>query len=294
MSNERLSATMRGELLLPSTRPEAADLRSAVPGEGASRAKLHGELAAAKAGGGEPVKNAQLRLRAQDPRTDARVMLGAGAVLTGAAAFFLWRDLQVPPELLVATVAVAAAITSAVHSRKWPLAGPLVLLGTSVVGALWYAATREPVLLAGLGASFLANAFLVARVHRGLDSQVERLRAFVTWFGLAVATLATSAAFYFQFLTLNLLHDETWRRLILTLGWLGLGLWGARYARGRKDAVVRDASFLMLAAAVGKALLYDTAHLAGWQRIAVLAVSGLALLGSGFMALRRPTEAEGR
>ena len=215
---------------------------------------------------------------------DSRVLLWAGAGLVALAVAFLWNDLHVRPEALVAVGAVVAAgLTLARMPRGLPLLGPAALLSSASVGGLWYAGTRHPFLLVALAVTFLA-ALVAALRSRGVPgSHEDRLRRVVLWYGLAVAGLASSWAFYFQFFTLGIAQDEVARRMLLTLGWLGAGVAMVLVARRRGETVIRDAGFLLVAAAIGKALLYDTTHLSGALRVAVLAAAGVLMLAGGWM-----------
>ncbi|MHB8875686.1 MAG: DUF2339 domain-containing protein [Myxococcaceae bacterium] len=232
--------------------------------------------------------------RAVNPmKLDSGVLMSAGAVLLALAGFFLWRDLAVRPELLVGAGAVlAAGVSLAGVRRRWPLVGPIVLLATGLLGGGWYAATREPVLLGALAVTLAASLATALGTQHAMPSEKERYQRVLAWYGLAVAALVTSFAFYFHFLTLGAAQDELGRRAILTLGWLVAGVSFVLWGRKRGENAIRDAGFLFLAAAVGKAVLYDTTHLEGMLRVGLLAVAGAVLLGSGAIATRiRPAGA---
>ncbi len=78
---------------------------------------------------------------------DVRVLALAGAGLMSLAGVFLWRELQVPHELLLAVTAVlASAVALAEVPRHRPLAGPILLLLTGLGGGLWYAAVKSGLL----------------------------------------------------------------------------------------------------------------------------------------------------
>jgi len=63
---------------------------------------------------------------------------------------------------------------------------------------------------------------------------------------------------------------------------VGLVLWG----RGRRATEVRDAGFLVVAAAVAKLLCYDATHLDGALRIGALAAGGVLLVASAVWVRR--------
>jgi hypothetical protein len=58
------------------------------------------------------------------------------------------------------------------------------------------------------------------------------------------------------------------------------------HGRSRRATEIRDAGFLVLAAAVAKLLVYDTTHLDGLLRVGALAVGGAVLLASAAMVRR--------
>lgn len=219
---------------------------------------------------------------------DVRVMAVAGAGMLGLAGVFLWRDLQVPHELLLAVAAVlASAVALAEVPRERPLVGPIALLATGLMGGLWYAATKSGLLLTGLGLTVLASAITVARTWRRSEAREDKLQGFLLWYGLAMAVIAASWAFYFHFFTLGFAADDIGRRLVLTLGWLAAGVGLVVYGRLRNESVIRDVGFAFIAVAVGKALAYDTTHLSGTLRVAGLAGAGALMLGGAWLSSSR-------
>ncbi len=217
---------------------------------------------------------------------DVRVLAVAGVGLLGLAAVFLWRDLQVPMEMLLAIAALGATgLAFAGVPRERPVAGPLAVLACGVFGGAWYAATKSGLLLTGLAVT-LGAAALCAWRSRRQDVEQDRVHAVLVWYGLTAAAIATSWAFYFHFLTLGFAGDDVGRRLVLTLGWLAAGVALVLYGRKRGQGVIRDAGFAFIAIAVGKALAYDTTHLSGTLRVAGLTGAGLLMLGGAWLSTR--------
>jgi uncharacterized membrane protein len=221
---------------------------------------------------------------------DVRVMAVAGAGLMGLAGVFLWKDLNVPQELLLAlAAALSAAVALAEVPRHRPLAGPIALLLTSLGGGLWYASTKSELLLAGMGLGVLASCVTLSRTWRRSEAREDKLQAVLLWYGLTASVIATSWAFYFHFFTLGFAADDLARRLVPTLGWLLAGVGLVVYGRMRGESVIRDAGFAFIAVALGKALLYDTTHLSGTLRIAGLAGAGALMLGGAWLSSSRQT-----
>lgn len=218
---------------------------------------------------------------------DVRVLYGAGAALLALAAVFLWRDLQVPQELLLAVGAVVTAgLVFVGVPQQRPLAGPIAVLASAGLGGAWYAATKSGLLLVGLGVTLLVAIVCAWRDGRLQREQEDRLLSVLAWYGLTAAAIAASWAFYFHFLTLGLAEDEVARRLVLTLGWLVTGVGLVLYSRKRGEPVIRDAGFAFIAIALAKALAYDTTHLSGTLRVAGLAGAGLLMLGGAWLSTR--------
>ena len=217
---------------------------------------------------------------------DVRVLMIAGLGLLGLAAVFMWRDLQVPMEMLLALAAAGATgLTLVSLPRGGRLVGPIVVLTCAVLGGLWYAATKSGLLLVGLAVTFAAAALATWRSRRP-GSEPDRLQSFFVWYGLTVAAIAASWAFYFHFLTMGFAEDDVARRLVLTLGWLVAGVALVLHGRRRGEGVIRDAGFAFIAISVGKALAYDTTHLSGTLRVVGLAGAGLLMLGGAWLSTR--------
>ncbi len=216
---------------------------------------------------------------------DVKVLGGVGGGLLMLAVVFLWRDLQVPRELLLA---VAAALAGGLAFLNVPqtrnLAGPITVLACAVAGGVWYAATKEGLLLVGLALTLAVAA--VAVLRSGADAERDRVRDVLVWHGLAVSAIAASWAFYFHFLTLGIAEDNVARRLVLTLGWLVAGVALVLTGRQRGMTVMRDAGFAFVAIAVGKALLYDTMNLHGSLRVVGLAAAGALMVGAALLSSR--------
>ncbi len=231
--------------------------------------------------------------RPEVAKIEGQVMGFAGAGLLGLAAIFLWRELQVRAEVLLVVGTIAAAVGAEVLRRvKLPVLGPVVLLGATAAGAAWYGATREPMLLVGLAVAFgasLVMALLDRRTPPAVgESHRDRLHRMLSWHGLALSGLVTSLAVYFQVFDASdlSLQDFVARRAILSLTWLLAGVALVLFGRARRATEVRDAGFVVLAAAVTKLLLYDTSHLDGFLRIGALAAGGAVLLGSAVLVRR--------
>ncbi len=218
---------------------------------------------------------------------DVKVLGGVGAGLLLLAVVFLWRDLQVPRELLLAVAAVGAAgltFLNVPHTRN--LAGPITVLVCAVAGGLWYAATKEGLLLVGLALTFAIATVTVLRAGSQPDAERDRVRDVLVWYGLAATAIAASWGFYFHFLTLGIAEDNVARRLVLTLGWLVVGVVLVLTGRQRGLPVMRDAGFAFVGIAVGKALLYDTMNLHGSLRVVGLAAAGALMVGAAWMSSR--------
>lgn len=225
---------------------------------------------------------------AMTTKWDVRVLGGLGAGLLALAVVFLWRDLQVPRELLLALAASLAVGVGFLNvHRAQRLAGPIAVLACAVVGGLWYAATKEGLLLVGLALTLVAAAVAVLRSRR--PATPDRVQDVLVWYGLTVAAIAASWAFYFHFLTLGFADDNVARRLVLTLGWLVAGVALVLTGRQRGTPVIRDAGFAFVAIAVGKALVYDTVNLHGSLRVVGLAAAGALMLGAAWLSSRNPT-----
>lgn len=224
-------------------------------------------------------------------KVEVRVLGIAGAGLLGLAGVFLWRELHVAPEVLMLVGALLAAGLAWFFRRTQTLlVGPVVLLGATALGGLWYGATREPLLLAALAVLFAVSLAMAVGelVQARPESALSRWHRMLSWHGVALSGLATTFALYFHVFDASDLaaQDFVARRALLTLGWLLAGVGLVLFGRARRATEVRDAGFVVLAASVGKLLVYDTTHLDGLLRVGALAVGGLVLLTSAQLARR--------
>ncbi|WP_342379656.1 DUF2339 domain-containing protein [Myxococcus stipitatus] len=218
---------------------------------------------------------------------DVKVLGGLGAGLLALAGIFLWRDLRLDKEVLLILAATGTLVLAFFElPGAWRLAAPVAVLSLSGLGGLWYAAMRHPLLLVGLALMFAASVVALVRAPRHDVLPPDLVRHRLVWYGLTCATIAASWAFYFHFLTLGVAEDHVARRLVLTLGWLVVGVVMVLWGRQRGALFVRDAGFCFVAIAVGKALGYDTVNLDGTLRVAGLAASGLLMLGGALLTSR--------
>jgi hypothetical protein len=224
-------------------------------------------------------------------KVETQVMGVAGAGLLALAGLFLWQELQVRAEVLLVLGATVAAVSAAVlHRFKIQLIGPAVLLGATGLGALWYGATREPLLLAGLGVAFVAALGLAVLDRRApaVESPVSRWHRLLSWHGVALSGLVTSCAVYFHIFDASDLSLQGFvaRRALFSGTWLLAGVGLVLFGRAQRATEMRDSGFLVLAAAVSKLLIYDTTHLDGLLRVGTLAAAGAVLLGSAAVVRR--------
>ncbi|WP_338869081.1 DUF2339 domain-containing protein [Myxococcus stipitatus] len=221
---------------------------------------------------------------------DVKVLGGLGAALLALAGIFLWRDLRLDKEVLLILAAAATLVLAFFElPGPWRLAAPVAVLSLSGLGGLWYAAMRHPLLLVGLGLMFAASVVTLVRAPRHDVLPPDHVRHRLVWYGLTLATIAASWAFYFHFLTLGVAEDHVARRLVLTLGWLVVGVVMVLWGRQKGAFVVRDAGFCFVAIAVGKALGYDTVNLDGTLRVVGLAAAGVLMLGGAWLTSRTPS-----
>lgn len=222
------------------------------------------------------------------PSLDARVLQFAGLGLLALAAVFGWEELNLEAVLIAVIVSGFVTMFSLQKLEgvmRW-LSPALLLIAAMVSGAAWLA-FKLPLLLLGVGLPVIGAAWVAIRMLReervvapGAVAELPlRVPEFLTWQTLGLGLLMLTGGAYFHLLTLQV--DDLGRRLVLTLVWTLIGLGAVLLGRKLEDTAPRDAGFVVLAAAITKATLYDTTHLFGGLRIAVLiAVGALLLVGS--------------
>ncbi|HZS35428.1 MAG TPA: hypothetical protein VFF06_01300 [Polyangia bacterium] len=226
-------------------------------------------------------------MKLSEARTSqAQWFVAAGVGMLALAGFFLWQELALRAEYVLSIAAVAsAALAVAARSRTLGFAGAVGVLACVAGGGMFYAATRADALLPGIALGFagavVAAAFTLGRAQAAGDVARERL----LWSALVAGALAASWAAYFRFLTLGF-PDHVERRLVLTLAWLVTGLVLAVTHQRRANDAARWAGYAFVAAALAKAVAYDTTHLDGALRVAVLAAAGGLLMVGGWLSAR--------
>ena len=216
---------------------------------------------------------------------------GAGFLIL--AGFFLWRDLALPPAaMLIAAAALASAAATLQWPRRWPAVAPAALLAISAWGGLWYVALKSPSLLPALAVTAAGSiAALAIRESGGGWSDSGWARR-LTWYAAGAAFLVATWALYFYLFTLGVASESVVRRLIPTIVWLAVGL--ALLVAGRtRSAPPAQVGISLMAVALTKALFYDTTHMYGPSRVAVLGAVGVLLL-SGARMLHRAQAAAPR
>lgn len=223
------------------------------------------------------------------PSLDVRVLQFAGLGLLALAAVFGWNELEVQGVLILVVgsgVVTMISLQKLEGALRW-LSPALLLIAAMLSGAAWLA-FKLPLLLLGVALPVIGAAWVAIRMLREETRVVPpgaaadlplRVPEFLTWQTLGLGLLTLTGGAYFHLLTLQV--DDLGRRLVLTLVWTLVGLGAVLLGRKLDDTAPRDAGFVVLAAAIAKATLYDTTHLFGGLRIAVLiAVGALLLVGS--------------
>lgn len=225
------------------------------------------------------------------PSLDSRVLHFAGLGLLALAAVFGWQELELQGVLIAVVASGIATIISAQKlegAMRW--LAPGLLFVTAMVSAMTWLAFKIPLLLLGVVLPVLGAIWVAMRLLRSREPVVPgpmrefplRVPEFLTWQTLGIGLMALSGGAYFHLMTMHV--DDIARRLVLTLVWTLLGLGAVLLGRKTRDTAPRDAGFVVIAAAVLKATMYDTTHLFGGLRIAVLvAVGALLLIGSQFL-----------
>jgi len=223
----------------------------------------------------------------QETRPNESTLLavgGAGFLIL--AGFFLWRDLALPPAaVLIAAAAVASAAAALQRPRRWPAVAPAALLVVSAWGGLWYAALKSPSLLPALAitAAGSITALVIRDSNREWSESAWARR--LTWYAAGTAFLVATWALYFYVFTLGVASESVVRRLIPTIVWLAVGL--ALLVAGRtRSAPPAQVGIALMAVALVKALFYDTTHMYGPSRVAVLGAVGVLLLTGARMLHR--------
>lgn len=226
-----------------------------------------------------------MQLQPTRPKDSSWLAL-AGTAFLLLAGFFLWRDLELPREVLLTAAALVAGLATVLRwPRRIPVLAPLALTLTTVAAALWYTLEKGPGLLPPLVIGLVAGLAGVLRAQQ----EDDRAANAATWYAFGLALLAASWALYFHFFTVGIAADTVARRLIPTLLWLGVGLAFFIGGRGRVMAAVH-VGLGFIAVAAGKAAFYDTTHLHGTMRVLVLvAVGALLLFGSRVLGRATPT-----
>lgn len=221
----------------------------------------------------------------------SRALAVGGGLFLATAGFFLWRDLALPPSLVAVVVAVLAAGAALIGgARGWsPAIGPAALLVAGAGSGLWFLATKDAQLLPALGVALAGSLIILVRRRQHDDVRFGAdLAHRLGWYAFGVALLAATSALYFVFLTTGVAADSVARRMVPTVLWLALGL-GLLVGAERDGRGAEHVGLGLIGVAVLKAAFYDSTHLAGGLRVAVLAaVGGLLLFAGSLVRRQRP------
>lgn len=225
---------------------------------------------------------------AVDPKKNEPAVLGiGGAILLALAGFFLWRQLSLASEVLaVAGSALAAAGAWLAHKKDKGGVGPIVLGVAGLACGGWYAMTKEPVVLIGLGISFVVSLVLTLASQKKFANLEAKAHRTLSWFATAITGLAASFGTYFFVFDASetSLNGFIARRALLTLAWLISGTAMVVFGSKRAANEVRDAGYLVLGTSMVKMLLYDVPNDDNVVRIVALAIGGAVLMGASQLA----------
>src|SRR5438045_1772047 len=125
-------------------------------------------------------------------KLEQNVLAIGGAVLLALAGFFVWQELALAGTVLaVGGAACAAGLAAFAHHRGKANWGPVVLALAGATCAAWYGATREPIVLVGLGITFVASVVLTVLSQRLFTGDSAKLHRTLSWFTTALGGLAT-------------------------------------------------------------------------------------------------------
>jgi hypothetical protein len=205
-----------------------------------------------------------------------------GAGFLALAGGFLWRDLALPPAALVLVAAALATLATLLRlPRRWPLVAPGAVLATALAGGGWFLADKDPLLLPALATALVAGIVGIVQVEQADECPASPLPGRLAWTAAGAAFLVASWAFYFHFLTTGIAADSVARRLVPTIVWLAVGLGLFVAGGGRRGRAPVQVGATLAAIALCKAIAYDTTHLGGPLRVAVLGAVGALLLAGG-------------
>lgn len=217
--------------------------------------------------------------------SDRLILGGAGAALLGLAGVFGWRELHVDPAYLMSVAAGAGLVTSALtRQRRLSQIGLGVSAACGALGGMWYAAARTGALLPGLGLSLASGLLFLALGYRRARSEQDSRTIALGFTTLVVTVLAATWSLYFRFLTSGIASETPGRRMVLTLCWVGAGAALVVTSGRLREAAMRYAGYVFVAAATLKTLLYDTTHLGGGLRVLALLASGAVLLAGALLS----------
>src|SRR5262245_14057206 len=121
-------------------------------------------------------------------KNSSPILAAGGAGFLALAGFFLVRDLDLPPLILLSALAVLASVAAVIRQpRRWPWLAPATLLALAVVGGGWYLAVSSPALLPALALTAVgAIATVVAHERRAPGAPAD-LAGQLAWYAAGVA-----------------------------------------------------------------------------------------------------------
>ncbi len=226
--------------------------------------------------------------------SDVQWFYYAGGIFIILAMFFLYREFSIDAAWLLSIATIGFGVLSI---RRWPTVAPFVApiclgLCCLISTGLWYDYQGDsPHTLPLMASVAVSAAMAVAAIFLGRGQGVPTTEALqyhraAQWYAMTLSTMAGSWTVYQEVLTYGRAAGEDYsgpRRMILTLGWILVGVGMVWFSIARNQRYLKHAGIAFTAVAFAKALLYDTHKMESFWRIGVFVLGGVVLMGMGYV-----------
>jgi hypothetical protein len=211
---------------------------------------------------------------------DRKTILLIGALFLGIASVLAIQELKLGLGWCLSLL-LACIIGYAIAAKRE--AKTLALFFFAIVGlvgpAVYFLYSPDLSYYVSTGVYFAGALLIAVNLRPAWDPKADNTQTVFFAFSAIASSMAFFWLTYYRFLT-EMGDAFVIRRLIFTVFLLAIGIALTLLSRRKSPILLGVSGLIYMLVAIGKALLYDTTHLEGIQRIGVFLIGGLLLVAA--------------